>query len=183
MRIISIIFLLLLSLSLEGKITSKKGCYSVNPGAKVLQGQWKRIISKKDLSMWAKARGLVLKNDKAPFIDNKAGVISEHGTSCVFASLTGGFYYLAIDLVDFHYKERLSLDTRLIIHIMNKFGKKRVLRSISFSQKTDNPVIIPIPFEYSVSGSITITFRESGTESGAWALWDCYLYKNTICTE
>lgn len=134
--------------------------------------EWRVYVDEETITDWSARHGLDLVEDQYPWVDGIAFYPSQRG-SCTVVTVSDPMkrYTLHVDFV--RYRQYEAIPAMLSI-TMKPAGEERstVLHHHFRDIPLDGYVSLSLPFEYTISGSITVCFREFPFRAGYWGIWD-----------
>ena len=134
---------------------------------------WSAPRTAAELRNWAKTQGLVLVDDAPPVSVGKARFVERYGSTLLLDGLNrNSKYRLFLDFVAFDDSSRFSEPAALEI-----YADGLLLKRVSFSElgSRRNPMVLEIPYQLALDGTVTVLFRQSGGAAGFFGLWDAVL--------
>ncbi|HSV97529.1 MAG TPA: hypothetical protein VLM75_11435 [Spirochaetota bacterium] len=134
---------------------------------------WSALRTDAELRNWAKSQGLVLANDAPPLVGNRARFAQRYGSTLKLDGLDrNSKYRLYLDFVTFDDPSRLNIPAALEIYTDGLLVKR-----LSFGEMSPylNPVVLDIPYQLAMDGTVEVLFREHSRTGGFFGLWDAVL--------
>ncbi len=134
---------------------------------------WSAPRTAAELRNWAKTQGLALAEDGPPLSVGKARFVERYGSTLKLDGLNrNAKYRLFLDFVTFDDTARFNAPAALEI-----YADGLLLRRLSFGELSPrrNPVVLEIPYQLALDGSVTVLFREYSRTAGFFGLWDAVL--------
>lgn len=154
----------------------------INPGLSDdgYASQWDALslIESGAIYEWGRTHGMYMRLDAPPVIDNIAGYLPPGGSLVLDINglKRGAYYTMHVDFVTFRNPDEISFPSLLKVFAKNEYHQYQELAA--FSLDNQHPARIPIPFELSESGKITVLFEEYSLSKTSfkfetvWGIWD-----------
>ncbi len=134
---------------------------------------WSAPRTAVELANWAKTQGLVLAGDAPPLSVGKARFAQRYGSTLKLDGLNrNAKYRLYLDFVTFDDPSRLNIPVALEIYLDGMLAKR-----LSFGELDPrrNPVVLDIPYQLAMDGTVEVLFRDHSRTGGFFGLWDAVL--------
>ncbi len=134
---------------------------------------WSALRTENELHNWAKSQGLVLAGNAPPLVGGKARFTEQYGSTLKLDGLNrNAKYRLYLDFVTFDDPSRLNVPAALEIYLDGLLAKR-----LSFGELSPhrNPVVLDIPYQLAMDGTVEVLFREHSRAGGFFGLWDAVL--------
>lgn len=134
---------------------------------------WSAPRTAAELRNWAKTQDLALAEDAPPLAVGKARFVERYGSTLKLDGLNrNAKYRLFLDFVAFDDTARFNAPAALEI-----YADGLLLKRLSFGELSPrrNPVVLEIPYQLALDGSVTVLFREYSRTAGFFGLWDAVL--------
>ena len=158
----------------------------INPGERIEGVNWSGVYNHETIALWAKTKGMLLRDDSGPLVGGVAGFIHKYGTRFVVRDLSRERkYYLYIDFVIFDKYNEKKHPTELKIFAKNADYGETLISALQYKNiKKKNPYYrMQIPYKFTVKGQMDLIFREYSPMKGYWGVWDMIISDSAEITD